>query len=215
MRQLLIERKQGLPWRSRSTIATEHAPQSPSAQPSFEPVNPCARSQSSKVVFGETESRRTSRPLRRKAIVLFIRLSHHRSENLRVDARRTGVPPVRQTGLWPVEQPGTAVCPDRRDACLPYSASRDPRALSEYWRECFVQHHHCVRRFSRIQKKERERNFSRVKPEARAFVRLAQLGNDADDFVRFEASARRQSGGVVNILIIDVAGGVSPTASNH
>ena len=34
-------------------MATEHAPQSPSAQPSLVPVNPQARKNSSNVVFGE------------------------------------------------------------------------------------------------------------------------------------------------------------------
>ena len=34
MMQLLTERYVALPWESRSTMATEHAPQSPSAQPS-------------------------------------------------------------------------------------------------------------------------------------------------------------------------------------
>src|SRR5437764_393847 len=40
-KQLLMARYVGLPCESRSTMATEQAPQSPSAQPSFEPVKPC------------------------------------------------------------------------------------------------------------------------------------------------------------------------------
>src|SRR5262245_25373726 len=43
-------------------MATEHAPQSPSAQPSFEPVKPRARKNSSNVVFGETSVARTGLP---------------------------------------------------------------------------------------------------------------------------------------------------------
>src|SRR5690242_541070 len=45
-------------------MATEHAPQSPSAQPSLVPVKPLARRNSSSVVFGETDSTRTGLPFR-------------------------------------------------------------------------------------------------------------------------------------------------------
>jgi hypothetical protein len=45
-------------------MATEQAPQSPSAHPSFDPVRPEARSQSSKVVFGDTSTSRIASPLR-------------------------------------------------------------------------------------------------------------------------------------------------------
>src|SRR4051794_7957377 len=53
-------------------IATEQAPQSPSAQPSFEPVRPLRRSQSSSVTFGETESIETSFPFSRNSIAFFM-----------------------------------------------------------------------------------------------------------------------------------------------
>ena len=45
-------------------MATEHAPQSPSAQPSFEPVSPEPRRYSSRVVFGETSVTRTRWPFK-------------------------------------------------------------------------------------------------------------------------------------------------------
>src|SRR5579871_5606335 len=43
-------------------MATEHAPQSPSAQPSFEPVCPALRRCSRRVTFGEKFSSLTGRP---------------------------------------------------------------------------------------------------------------------------------------------------------
>src|ERR1700704_2200884 len=57
-------------------MATEHAPQSPSAQPSFDPVRPEARSHSSKVMLGETESTRTAWPFSRNSIALLISGEH-------------------------------------------------------------------------------------------------------------------------------------------
>ena len=50
-------------------MATEQAPQSPSAQPSFDPVRPVERSQSSSVTLGETEASRTVFPFKRNSIV--------------------------------------------------------------------------------------------------------------------------------------------------
>src|SRR5438046_335782 len=51
------------PWASSSTSATVHAPQSPSAQPSFVPVRPVERSHWRSVVLIETPSTVTGSPL--------------------------------------------------------------------------------------------------------------------------------------------------------
>src|SRR6267154_523403 len=77
-RQLLIARYVERPCESRSAMATEHAPQSPSAQPSFEPVKPCARRYSSKVVFGEQPSILSWRPFRVNSMAVPIKaLNQH------------------------------------------------------------------------------------------------------------------------------------------
>ncbi len=55
-----------------SMMATVHAPQSPSAQPSFAPVSPLARKNSSSVVLGETSATRTDRPFRMNSNALAI-----------------------------------------------------------------------------------------------------------------------------------------------
>src|SRR2546430_1589865 len=60
--QLLIARYVGWPFASRSSSATEHAPQSPSAQPHLLPVRPVPRSQSSSVVVAATPSTAMSSP---------------------------------------------------------------------------------------------------------------------------------------------------------
>src|SRR5580700_7920243 len=61
--QLLIARYVGRPSAARSTIATVHAPQSPSAQPSLLPVCPFARRYESRETFGDTPATRTVAPL--------------------------------------------------------------------------------------------------------------------------------------------------------
>src|SRR5688572_33345116 len=62
--QLLIARYVGLPCASRSSSATVHAPQSPSAQPHLLPVRPKRRSQSSNVVVAAIFSTNTRSPFR-------------------------------------------------------------------------------------------------------------------------------------------------------
>src|SRR5436190_82662 len=64
-RQLLTGWYAQVPARS-FTITTAHAPHSPSAQPSFEPVRPRDRTKSSNVVCGGTSETVTSVPFRRK-----------------------------------------------------------------------------------------------------------------------------------------------------
>jgi hypothetical protein len=56
----------GCPAAVRSTIATEQAPQSPSAQPHLLPVRPERRNQSSSVVVGAKPSTVTDSPFRVK-----------------------------------------------------------------------------------------------------------------------------------------------------
>src|ERR1039458_3237673 len=53
-------------------MATEQAPQSPSAQPSLAPVRPVLRRYSSRGVFGETSSTRRLRPLSVNSMALGI-----------------------------------------------------------------------------------------------------------------------------------------------
>ncbi len=65
--QELMARHVTRPAASWSESATVQAPQSPSAQPCLAPVRPLARSQSSKVVFGERLATRTGSPLRVKS----------------------------------------------------------------------------------------------------------------------------------------------------
>ena len=72
VRQLLKDRQAGLPSASASIIATEQAPQSPSAHPSLEPVRPDARSQSSSGVLGSTPVRRMVSPLSLNSRALFM-----------------------------------------------------------------------------------------------------------------------------------------------
>src|SRR6185436_20479938 len=60
-------------------MATEHAPQSPSAQPSFAPVNPRLRRYSRSVVLGEQFSTQAERPFKVNSSVPAIRCHWHRN----------------------------------------------------------------------------------------------------------------------------------------
>ncbi len=66
--QLQNDLHAGAPDASRSRMTSEQAPQSPSAQPSFGPVVPLARSQSSRVVWVEAPVTVTGLPLSEKRI---------------------------------------------------------------------------------------------------------------------------------------------------
>src|SRR5262245_56772437 len=78
-KQLLMARQAAGRRAAPSSTATEQAPQSPSAQPSWAPVRPEARRKSSSVVFGEEPATRTVRLFKMNSNALLICSRHQLS----------------------------------------------------------------------------------------------------------------------------------------